>query len=299
MLRNGRNKLPNRAIQETGNIFSNLPEEPEELRPLVFADGKTDLGKEFKPAQGWISRSHLQNFLHSEISGNFRHEKEEKFSCAEVRYGIGVDENTFAAEEGKFFITPRMRVKQEWDKQIRTLRQHVFSVQVRFAAEDARTELEKIISKNIGAFFGGERGRVKISLRKNNPAPDKPNSAILAENGRFFLYLCTPSLFEEGWRPKQWPACFNEAKLVGVALHKPCRVSGWSHETKEGKPRSLFHAVPGGTVYYFETAGWDESRFTALLNEYHFSTSISDYYPCAGFGITCIGTWKKGDNHAA
>ncbi len=266
---------------------------------MVFANGEEISGKDFSPAQGWIEDAALEKFIQNGTHENFSYEKEEKFSCSELRSGIGVDEDSFAAKDGMFFITPRMRVKREWDKQIRTLRQYVFSVQLRFAAEDARAQLEKIIRKNIGAFFGGERGRVKISLRKNAPLIQAPSPAVLTEKGRFFVYLCTPSIFEEGWRPKQWPACFCGAKLIGVALRKPCRVSGWSHETAKGKPRRLFHAAPGGSVYYFETKDWDESKFAALLEQYHFSKSISDYYPCAGFGITCIGTWNEGGSHAA
>jgi CRISPR-associated protein Cmr3 len=269
--------------QETGSMFSSLPEE---LRPLVFADGRTDLGKDFSPAQGWIARPDLENFLQGENLENFSHKKEEAFSCEEVRCGIGINPETFSTKDGMFFITPKMRVKQG----------KVFSVQVRFASEDARARLENIISKNSGAFFGGERGRVKISLRKNEPVIAKPDPTALAEKGRFLLYLCTPSIFTEGWKPAHWPDCFSGAKLVGVALHKPTRISGWM----QGQgPRRLFHATPGGSVYYFETEGWDKDRFIALIDQYHFNKSISDYYPCAGFGIACIGTWNKGGSHAA
>lgn len=274
-------------------LFSNLLDE---LRPLVCANGKAISGKDFSPAQGWVSRSHLEAFLRNGMPEHFSHKKEEAFSCAETRYGIGVQEDSFAAQDGMFVVTPRMRVKQKWDKTTSTLRQHVFSVQVRFAAEDARAQLEKIVSKNSGAFFGGERGRVKISIRKNEPIIAKPVPAVLAEKGRFLLCLCTPALFAEGWKPAHWPDCFSGAKLIAVAVHKPCRISGWA----QGQgPRALFHAALGGSVYYFEATGWDAVRFADLIEQHHFSTSISEYYPCAGFGITCIGTWNEGGSHAA
>ncbi|WP_420209072.1 type III-B CRISPR module-associated Cmr3 family protein [Candidatus Electronema sp. JC] len=269
---------------EERGLFSSLPAE---LRPLVFADGKSMSGKEFKPAQGWVSRLHLEGFLQNGRPENFRHHEEDKFSCAETRFGIGVDKDSFAAEDGMLFVTPRMRVRQG----------KVFSVQVRFKTEDARAKIEQVLQKNNGiAFFGGERGRVKISLRKNEPLIAAPDPAELAQQGRFLLYLCTPALFTEGWKPAHWPDCFNGAELIGAAVHKPCRISGWA----QGQgPRRLYHAAPGGSVYFFETAGWDESRFVELLEHHHFSTSISDFYPCAGFGITCIGTWNKGGSHAA
>lgn len=269
--------------EERGLVSSLLAE----LRPLVFADGQSVSGKDFKPAQGWISRSRLGDFLQNGRPESFRHHEEDKFSCAETRFGIGVDKDSFAAEDGMLFVTPRMRVRQG----------KVFSVQVRFAAEDARSRLEEVMRKTSGiAFFGGERGRVKISLRKNEPLIAAPNPAELAQQGRFLLYLCTPALFTEGWKPARWPDCFSGAELIGAAVHKPCRISGWA----QGQgPRRLYHAAPGGSVYFFETAGWDENRFAELLEHHHFSTSISDFYPCAGFGITCIGTWNKGGSHAA
>lgn len=269
---------------EERGLFSGLPDG---LRPLVFADGQSISGKDLKPAQGWISRSRLGDFLQSGMPENFNHQEEAKFFGTEKRYGIGVDKDSFAAEDGMLFVTPRMRVRQG----------KVFSVQIRFKAEDARAKIEQVLQKNNGvAFFGGERGRVKISFRKNETLIAAPDPAELAQQGRFLLYLCTPALFTEGWKPAHWPDCFNGAELIGAAVHKPCRISGWA----QGQgPRRLYHAAPGGSVYFFETKGWNENRFADLLKQYHFSQSISDYYPCAGFGITCIGTWNKGGSHAA
>lgn len=263
-------------------LFSSLPEP---LRPLIFANGKTALGKDFSPAQGWIEHAVLERFLQNRMPSGFSHKQEEAFSCAEKRYGIGVSPATFAAEDGMLFVTPRMQVKQG----------KVFSVQVRFD-QPARAKIEEIISRNSSAFFGGERGRVKISLRRQEPVIAAPAPAVLVEQGRFLLYLCTPSLFQCGWKPERWPDCFRGAELIGTALHKPCRISGWA----QGQgPRRMFHAAPGGSVYFFEAAGWDKERFEALIKEYHFHKSISEHYPCAGFGITCIGTWNEGGGHAA
>jgi CRISPR type III-B/RAMP module-associated protein Cmr3 len=162
---------------------------PEEIRPLCFASGD---GKDFTPAQGLIENADLERFLQNGMPSIFSHEEEEQFFCAEKRFGIGINENTFAAdaENGMLFVTPRMRVKQG----------NVFSVQVRFAAEDAHARLEEeVMRKTSGvAFFGGERGRVKISFRKNEPLIAAPDRAELAQQGRFLLYLCTPALFAEG-----------------------------------------------------------------------------------------------------
>jgi CRISPR type III-B/RAMP module-associated protein Cmr3 len=172
---------------EECGLFSSLPAG---LRPLVFADGQTISGKDFQPAQGWISRSRLGDFLQSGMPENFNHQEEAKFFGTEKRYGIGVDKDSFAAEDGMLFVTPRMRVRQEWDEKTRTLRQHVFSVQVRFAAEDARAQLEEVMRKTSGvAFFGGERGRVKVSFREKQPLIAAPNVLLSWRNRAAFCAL--------------------------------------------------------------------------------------------------------------
>lgn len=260
------------------------------LRPLVF-EGGAQQAEDFDPVEGWVSNDDLGTLLCGSVSEDMEYRSEEKFTCTEERYGIRLSPDTFSTEEGLFYSTRRLRFKRSWDG--RNLHETRFSVQVRCTPESVengggQSLFEKILHEKGGiGFFGGERGRVNLSIRQRSPSIKAPEAKVLAKAKRFFLYLATPALFEEGWRPGQWPAPIEEAQLVSVALRKPGWISGWT----KGAPRPLRRAVRAGTVYYFEAPNWDEGRFQTLIERVHFNQSISDYYPCAGFGITCIGVW--------
>lgn len=263
---------------------------PTGLRPLVFSDGRVNCGKDFVPAQGWIPQYELAEILQGNIS-IYSHLPDEDFSCIEDRYGIAIEPETSAVEEGMFFNTHRVRFKRHWR---RGLHESVLSVQVRFSKQSVDSGggsafFNNILMEKGGlAFCGGERGRVNIRIRTSNPHVNHPAVQNMYDKKRFFLYLCTPALFEDGWKPAKWPACFDDATLVSIALRKSSWVSGWD----SGKgPRPLLRAVPEGTVYYFETSGWEKENFDELIDKYHFNQSISDFYSCAGYGITCIGTF--------
>jgi CRISPR-associated protein Cmr3 len=269
-----------------GNRCTNLPVG---LQPLDFARKHVHTGDDFVPSQGWLPQYELEKILSGNIPDFYVHLPDEDFSCIEERYGIGIAPDTFAAEEGMFFNTRRIRFKRHWDKK---LHENMLSVQVRFSEQSVaygggQSFLDDILSRKGGlTFCGGERGRVNIRIRGGKPHINHPDSDSMANAGRFLLYLCTPSLFREGWKPAKWPSCFEGTTLVSVALDKSCWVSGWSN----GKgPRPLLRAVPGGTIYYFETSRWDKKRYKELIDKYHFNQSISDLYSCAGYGITCIG----------
>ena len=81
--------------------------------------------------------------------------------------------------------------------------------------------------------------------------------------------------------------------MVGAAVNKPQYISGWARSGKGagGEPRPIKRMVPAGSVYFFNTNGWDEQKFGCLYKKYHFGKSLSGEYPDAGFGIALMGVW--------
>jgi CRISPR type III-B/RAMP module-associated protein Cmr3 len=118
-----------------------------------------------------------------------------------------------------------------------------------------------------------------------------PEPATHAPGGRLLLYLATPAVFTDGWRPdlSRWASARLAAAAVGdvqvIATATAQRATG-----AVGSGR-LMWAVPAGSVYYLE---FDSER--AALDaaaELNRSTlpQASDALATAGFGFALTGSW--------
>ncbi|MBN1928137.1 MAG: hypothetical protein JW764_01125 [Chlorobiaceae bacterium] len=133
--------------------------------------------------------------------------------------------------------------------------------------------------------LGGEGKSVSVSELYENPHVQ--GVSVLQEKDDFFkLYLATPAIFNEGWRPL--PCKIPGAKLVAAVIGKPLYIGGFDMKLKKpingqrSYPKPMRRAVPAGSVYYYQG--------TADVQ----GDSISDYGDKQGYGIYYIGKVSKG-----
>lgn len=110
---------------------------------------------------------------------------------------------------------------------------------------------------------------------------------VQLKDNRFKLYLSTPAIFEGGWQPDLFTKYGIKADLVAAAVGKPLHIGGFDME--KGKPKTMYKAVPAGSVYFYETAEKLET-----VKEKLFGIAISDKMPEQGFGIAYVGNWELG-----
>lgn len=128
----------------------------------------------------------------------------------------------------------------------------------------------------------------RLGRRVADAIRDDPKRGIM-------LYLATPAVFTDGWRPPELPGL----KLVSAAVPAPFTVSGWDYHRNRPKPQRL--AVHAGSVYFYDVEGQDNAL--ATVDRLHFNESICDDAADAfsGFGVCLAGLWRPsgtvtGDN---
>ncbi|MGI6776496.1 MAG: type III-B CRISPR module-associated protein Cmr3 [Acetivibrionales bacterium] len=182
----------------------------------------------------------------------------------EPKVGIRIDRNRHTSEQGEFYRAGMIRLKD-------------LSILVDYE------NLEGIPDTGI-IKLGGE-GKA-ASYRKVDdfslPFTYKP----CIRNKRFKLYLATPAIFRNGWLPGWLDEGLNgiKLKLIAAAVGKYITIGGF--DIKERKPKTMYRAVPAGSVYYFEVPeGVDEQK---LIDSFH-NRCISEYEKEKGFGLAFMG----------
>lgn len=181
----------------------------------------------------------------------------------EPKVGIGRNNRTGSADEGMLY---RVGMK----------RMHELSIAVGYSGLDITGRLIRL---------GGEGKSVSFSELNENP--NVQGVSMLQNKDDFFkLYLATPAIFSEGWRPA--PDKIPGAKLVAAVIGKPLYIGGFDMKLKNqingqrSYPKPMRRAVPAGSIYYYQ--GVAEVK----------GDSISDYGNEQGYGIYHIGKVSKG-----
>jgi len=113
---------------------------------------------------------------------------------------------------------------------------------------------------------------------------------LLGKHRGLVLYLATPGIFADGWRPRAFE---RDTKLVlrGAAVGRPRIVGGW--DWKRQQPKRLWRAVPAGSVYFFEIPeAWNDRQIQELVKGYFLAEAVTDVYGQLGFGLAVLGAWE-------
>jgi hypothetical protein len=118
------------------------------------------------------------------------------------------------------------------------------------------------------------------------------------------LYLATPSVFAEGWRPRLPEK--SGLRLVGAAVGRPVPVAGWDAERRAPKPP--LRAAPAGSVYFYTLPeGMGAEGAQKLVEDHFLSNAVCEMgaqevpaaeepippppYPAIGYGLALFGLW--------
>ncbi len=181
---------------------------------------------------------------------------EHKYLKDEPKVGIGRNDRTRTSDEGMLYRVGMKRM-----------------LQIRLAVGYAGIDISGNLMR-----LGGEGKSVSVSVLEQEPCVRKPDN----RSAKFFkLYLATPAIFKEGWRPSPEKI---PGELIAAVVGRPLSIGGFDMKPKNGKrpcPKPMRRAVPAGSVYYYRGSMRD-------VVEMH-ATSISDYGSEQGYGIVYIG----------
>ncbi len=193
------------------------------------------------------------------------------FICLEPKIGIGRSRDTNTTDEGKLFRIQANRLsKTDSNGNIKNLQ---FTIGFDGIALPGNGWLTLGAERRVAFFHIAEPIVVTC--------PDLVNT-------RFKIYLSTPALFEDGWKPTSLLKKYG-LTLLAAAIGRPLPIGGWDLEKKRPKP--MLQAVPAGSVYYVEAPSAEAAK--AAAKAIH-GNAISDNlnntnYQAQGFGIAYIG----------
>lgn len=173
--------------------------------------------------------------------------------------------------------------------------------------EDVVDQIRECLNKISTGRLGGESRQVVIRLiRQGQEAEErrKKLSKAIAENGKFKVYLATPTLFGKDGEACWFPQGFEPRNrrlegrlceegpltiLSGVAMGRPIPLSGWDYE--RGSVKELRMAIPAGSVYYFSFVGpLDEKQVLERIVETLENGNLG-IQASLGFGTCFVGVW--------
>ena len=193
--------------------------------------------------------------------------KKSEFFVEEPKVGIARERDTKATQEGKLY-----RVNH-----------HRYMDGTGFVAWIEGTD------ENLKGIFtlGGERRTAEIKEIEN------PFGELEAQydGKRFLVYLATPAIFNEDWKPSAVVRELEEngvkLKLITAAIPGYRIISGWDIQKKA--PKTLYKAAPEGSVYVFEVIN---GSIDTAVEAFHFK-NISDVNPEEGYGFALVGKLRK------
>jgi CRISPR-associated protein Cmr3 len=225
----------------------------------------------------YITKNQLENYLNNGENLNIKDDdKSSQIYDIEYRTGIGIDRDLKITKKGYLYQVELLRLKKE------------YSYIVGYDGDDDELPDNGVLK------VGGESKIAEYNSLELDANIKLSNDTLknISESKMFKLYLSTPAIFDNGWRPR-WigddlkgniPDTNIAVKLIAASVGKYRTVGGWDIVNSEPKPS--YRAVPEGSVYYFEIL--NDFDVNELKDALH-GKAISDIKKEEGFGITYIG----------
>lgn len=220
----------------------------------------------------FISLDDLNKYLNS--SGNFACTLKPRFDFIlnEPKTGIKISDSK-SAEEGYLYRAEMLRLASKNPSGYRC------DVGISVLLEGL-----KLVNFNGMIKIGGE-GKGAFALETSEyhlPEIAKESLKQINNTKRFKLYIATPCIFHNGWKPNIEQNNIT-IHLLSACVGKFILCGGW--DIYNNRPKTMYRAVPAGSVYYYEIKKGDAED---ILNAFH-GKSISEYNSQQGFGISYVG----------
>lgn len=226
---------------------------------------------------------------------------EADFMIGEDRTGIALSEHK-TAKEGHLYTNQYLRLTER-PGIVRGffVETNVTSLPpiglLKLGGEGRMARYQVVEDKAMGSWLVGNKGKKRQELK------NKVGKSNLCK-----IYLASPAVFAQGWLPdfidkdtllSKEDSIFGRhhitLQLISAAIGKPVSIGGWDLAKKY--PKTMYKAVPGGSVYFFKCiAGNMEDIFdllhgTTQLQQCSESSELQEL-ACIGYGLTFVGVWQ-------
>ncbi|SRR5258708_2602803 len=260
--------------QALEGVYSNLPAGMQ----LLLPDLPTKTDEKLGVIKGWLTEYGLHKALSTPET--LRDEdivKPKDIYMEEPRLGIGMQSTTKSTREGYLYQIKMIRMQPGYGFVVDIhLSQNAEGGKVKKPIDEPLVDDNEVQARlrlptDGWITLGGERRAAHFEVL--GPIPQgivEPNRA-----GRL-LYLATPSYFEGGWQPLEWPASLG--KPIAAAIPRFLPVGGWILNPADsgGQSKDMHRCVPAGSVYFFE-------------HSVTVSRPLTDYGWQIGYGIAYTG----------
>lgn len=255
-----------------------------ELRDYLECEPVEDIVEE----EFFVSETLLTKLLTGETGSLFHHIRfRDDFFREEYRFGLRMINEKNIAEEGIVFNRPYLRFVAGLSGTPPGWRSCGFVAWIKVLKAFDPKEY-----KTVG-YLGGDRRRARFSFKNLNE--EIPLSALrdpvleaTADSKGFFAYALTPI-----------PALASLADLkiddrspIAAAVGKPVYSSGWIKSKGGQRPRGMIHAMPAGSVLFYEWEKTTNPENKKDIIRKHWLSTLVPGYGCFGFGRILIGVWK-------
>jgi CRISPR-associated protein Cmr3 len=140
--------------------------------------------------------------------------------------------------------------------------------------------------------LGGEGRRAQVHECVGAAAPALPGPPDSFPDGRLLLYLATPAVFVEGWRPSEGDLGGGRLISAAVAGPHPIAMARPDHRTGGVADKRIIWTVAPGSVYFLV---FDSETAARAAGEKWHGTALpqaDDTLRTAGFGLALVGRWS-------
>lgn len=269
-LKNGQKKEVMKLNTKVLDAVTNM-----EIPQILIKDSnnKTVIEEVEAVEDGIIWETYLKEYLNNMKKNDFHIFLMSDYIQSEPKVGIGRMNSTKATEEGKLYRVGMKRLEstKEFDKQ---------NIKISIGVE-----FDNLSLKDNGFLkFGAESKIAKYNtIKENDDVIEDPTEGI--KGNIFKIYLSTPSIFENGWKPNlSENKVLNkiDLKLISACIGKPISIGGF--DMKNRIPKKMRKAVPAGSVYFYQS----NKCISTFIKEID-GKSISEYNSNEGYGLSFVG----------
>ena len=231
-----------------------------------------------------LSSLNLPYCLHVNHSGKIREAGGKWISIKALNAYLSNKHETMDSKNLSDFCERETHVGISRNIQTRTAQEHMLYNVTMTRAQNLKFAIElDTKSETIN-----DKGLLRLGSHNKTAKYEAVNfdSKITGQVGKIFkLYLATPAIFKQGWKP-------DIEERYGIEL-VAAAVSGYEciggYDIKANKPKPMRRAVKAGSVYYYKL---QDDRHKSLIIENLHGVSISEERANEGFGLSYIGKWE-------